>query len=188
MQDGGQLNTAAADATHRPFLAASASAPYATWSENGYLVYAAHWAGQVGGAAVRGEDIVPVPTLTPTPTPTRVPTEAPTAAATPTATPTQTAAGSGLVDLKGARILAYPNPARGRVTFAWNEPDATAVRVEIYNLAGQKVAQVKGSDLTGNVIAWTTGDTAPGIYFYRIILTVNGREEAQGMKKLAILK
>lgn len=83
--------------------------------------------------------------------------------------------------------VAYPNPARGEVTFGWQETGAERARVEIYNLAGERVAALTQTQ-TGNTLHWNISGLAPGIYFYRVILTVAGAERQLGIRKIAIIR
>jgi hypothetical protein len=147
------------------------------------------------------------PTFTRTPTATRTATATATPSRTATATATATAktGGAQAQDYNGqsanalegtataaeeaaARgISAYPNPAKNRVTFTWQNTSVERAKVEIFNVNGERVAEVT-SNSVGNHLIWTLNNIASGIYFYQIILTVNGREERQEIKKIAIFR
>jgi hypothetical protein len=88
--------------------------------------------------------------------------------------------------LRGRLFMAYPNPAKDHVVFAWQNAGAEKARIEIFNLKGERVAELKIRN--SNSLTWSTGQVSNGIYFYQIILTVNGREERQAIKKIAIAK
>ncbi|MEW6517625.1 MAG: metallophosphoesterase [candidate division FCPU426 bacterium] len=114
-------------------------------------------------------------TANPKPTPF-TPTSTPTA--TVQATPTSVA---GWPD----RITAYPNPARAAVTFSWNAPGISRVKIKILNAAGERVTEIS-RDQPGTDIAWASRGLAPGIYFYSAVLTRNGEEKAYPLQKIAI--
>ncbi|MCU0607698.1 MAG: T9SS type A sorting domain-containing protein, partial [Candidatus Edwardsbacteria bacterium] len=79
---------------------------------------------------------------------------------------------------------AHPNPARGRTTFDFNLPKAGGYRIDVYNLAGQRVHGIIGTGRAGgNSVGWNPGSTAAGVYIYR--LTAGGRS-ATG--KLVLVK
>jgi hypothetical protein len=83
-------------------------------------------------------------------------------------------------------IMAFPNPARDYVTFVWQKSDVEKARIEIYNLSGERVAEVRAD--RANHALWTTDNTATGIYFYQTILTIRGQEEKQTIKKIVVVK
>jgi hypothetical protein len=84
--------------------------------------------------------------------------------------------------------VAYPNPSRGRVQFAWQETEADSVRIDIYDLAGDRVGQVRASGAGIRSAAWSTQDLAPGVYLYQVVLSVHGTEIRKGIHKLAVVK
>jgi hypothetical protein len=129
-------------------------------------------------------------TATPTLTITQTSTVSPTRTATPTvtttstltATPTTAAAG---LDLAGKPALAFPNPGRNQITFAVELPQAAVLRVLLYNLSGEQVAQLSASLASGTqTLVWDCKDVAPGIYLARI--TLDGKEKAT--LKVAVVK
>lgn len=87
----------------------------------------------------------------------------------PTPTPTPFA-GLAAVDLKGRIALPYPNPAKDQVNFLLHLDQPGEVKINIYNLSGERVASVQ-EDLAagrGQVITWMCESLAPGIYFARV--------------------
>ena len=122
-------------------------------------------------------------TATPSATATPSSTPTPVATATPTATPTSSLA---QVVLGGKFMLAYPNPARERVTFVFHLDAAAEVELVLYNPAGERVARITG-DLTagrGRTLVWNCRDAAPGLYLVRV-LKDGGLVETQ---KIALVK
>ncbi len=118
--------------------------------------------------------VLPPPTPAVTATPTVTPT--PTVSPTPTVTATNALAG---VDLGGKQVLAYPNPAQDQMTFVFGLDQAAGVKVVIYNLAGERVAELAGDFAAGRgqTLVWGCGDAAPGVYLARFM--VNGAEKAK---------
>ncbi|MEW6515589.1 MAG: T9SS type A sorting domain-containing protein [candidate division FCPU426 bacterium] len=124
------------------------------------------------------------PTISATPTITPTPTLTPTATVTSTATATPTSALAGL-DLGGKAALTFPNPGRKQITFAVNLLQLATVKVVLYNLSGERVAELSsefGSGTQG--LVWNCADAAPGVYLARIL--VNGDEKAT--LKVAVVK
>jgi hypothetical protein len=125
------------------------------------------------------------PTWTATPAPSPSITE--NINSTVTSTPTPTSTQNKKIDLSGKQVLAYPNPARGVVHFAWAESNAEKVRIAIYNLTGERIVALTAAT-PGQSLDWNAAGVAPGIYIYRVALTVNGAEHQLPMQKLAIIK
>jgi hypothetical protein len=72
-------------------------------------------------------------------------------------------------------VMTYPNPASNEVHFAFNNAETGSVKLEVYNISGQKVATVFEGQMTkGNQdVVWNTsllsGEKAPaGFYIYRL--------------------
>jgi len=111
--------------------------------------------------------VAPTPTVTPTSTQTPVVTPTPQATATPTATPTAALSG---VDTGGKLVLPYPNPASDRMRFVLHLDRAAAIKLDIFNLAGERVATLQEHLPAGRgqVMVWDCRDVAPGIYLVRV--------------------
>ncbi len=64
----------------------------------------------------------------------------------------------------------YPNPFASNTTISYSLPEATAVRLTVYNVAGQKVAELaSGTQEAGrHEVQWDAGDLASGVYLYRL--------------------
>jgi len=84
---------------------------------------------------------------------------------------------------------AYPNPFNPYTNLSFTLPNATAYRLNIYNVAGQLVRSYDGMGTAGlNVVTWNgksndDNDVASGIYFYRLVA---GQHSA--IKKMIMLK
>ena len=93
-------------------------------------------------------------------------------------------AGSRLPD---KYILAqnYPNPFNAKTSITYQVPKASDVKLEVYNLSGQKVATlVNGIQTTGrHSVTWDASGASSGIYFYK--LTAG---DYTSMKRMALLK
>ncbi len=130
------------------------------------------------------------PTITPTsshsPTSTITPTQTHTLISTLTST--QTASSRPSYITLDRDVIAYPNPARGRVIFAWKEAGVDKVNIDIYEISANRVAALQQSSPPSNTLIWDVGDLAPGIYLYRISITKNGVVKKYGFKKVAIVK
>lgn len=131
------------------------------------------------------------PTFTPTATPSHTVSATPTSTSTPvsTSTPEPTFTSTARpIQFGHERVLAFPNPAKGRVNFAWKELRADAARIEVFNLSGERLAVLRKSAPGVTSMTWDTAGIAPGIYLYQTVLTINGKEERLGTKKLAIVR
>lgn len=68
----------------------------------------------------------------------------------------------------------YPNPAKGTVRIKFTLPSSQKVRLDIYNIVGQRIRAIEEYSSSGdNVLIWDgkdeTGKFLPGgVYFYRI--------------------
>jgi hypothetical protein len=88
--------------------------------------------------------------------------------------------------LQGKKLLAYPNPGKDKMTFAFQPTVDSEVKVQIYNMSGERVvvlnAQVDG-DTVASVI-WDCSSVAPGLYIVRVLQ--DGKEI--GKTKVAVVK
>lgn len=84
-------------------------------------------------------------------------------------------------------VLAYPNPARDKVSFALEEPDVDKVVIHIYSLAGERVSRIEQLS-PGQAIDWQVHDISPGIYLAQVMITKNGQTKTLKIKKIAIVK
>jgi hypothetical protein len=137
-----------------------------------------------GKALVVTPTPTPTPTLSPTPTISPTRTQSPTQTLTPTVTVTSTPPGlpAGLAVL----LLTYPNPGRETVRFVLEMGSEADVRVSLYNLGGERVADIAQRMPAGRdqAVAWDCRNAAPGLYLARI--RVNGKEIATA--KVAVIR
>lgn len=104
-----------------------------------------------------------------------------------TSTPTVTVTPVTGINLFSKKILAYPNPAKDIVHFAWEEPGVEKARIEIFNISGERIALIQATS-PGQGTDWNASGIAPGIYFYRAILMVDGSEIKLPAQKIAIMR
>jgi len=103
------------------------------------------------------------------------------------ATPGVDGTATAMAEIASRGLQAFPNPAKGKVTFVWPNASVEKARVEIFNLAGERIAEVT-NPTGGNQAAWDAAGVGPGVYLYQVILTKDGKEERQAVKKIAIVK
>ena len=78
----------------------------------------------------------------------------------------------------------YPNPFNAKTNIAFTIENESDVAIGIYNLTGQKVADLSGHFGAGeNVVSWDASDVASGVYFYR--LSVDDKSQT---RKMVLLK
>lgn len=89
-------------------------------------------------------------------------------------------------------VYSYPNPATGNtVTFKFLLGDDSAISINVYNVAGQRIAHLEGSGLGGvaSEIAWDTIGIASGTYIYQLEARARRTGKMEMIsKKLAIVK
>ena len=78
---------------------------------------------------------------------------------------------SGAV-FSGDEVYTYPNPAKGdTVTFKFRVSEKAFVKVDVYNVAGEKVARLERAGCPAGVtseIIWNVKNIASGVYQYRL--------------------
>jgi len=79
----------------------------------------------------------------------------------------------------------YPNPFNAKTSITYQVPRASDVKLEVYNLSGQKVATlVNGIQTAGrHVVTWDASEAASGIYFYKL-----SAGDYTSFKRMALLK
>ncbi|MFZ5981716.1 MAG: T9SS type A sorting domain-containing protein [Candidatus Zixiibacteriota bacterium] len=78
----------------------------------------------------------------------------------------------------------YPNPFNPVTTIEFDLPKKTDVSLTIYNVLGQKVDELKGTDMIGHqLFEWDASRFASGIYFYKL-----ETNEFVDTKKMVLLK
>jgi len=91
--------------------------------------------------------------------------------------------------IESENVYTYPNPARGEtVTFKFLVSDKSYVKIDIYNVAGEKVANLEKSDCPAGMtseIVWNIKNIASGVYIYRLE-AISSRGKKSLTKKMAI--
>jgi len=84
-----------------------------------------------------------------------------------------------------ALLCNYPNPFNPTTQISLSLPEAADVRLEIYNITGQKVTTLVAGRLEAgqHTIEWNASDVASGIYLYRLTTP-----EYVETKKMLLLK
>jgi hypothetical protein len=64
----------------------------------------------------------------------------------------------------------YPNPFNASTSIEFSIPEADNVRLEVFNILGQKIASLIDGHLDAGLhrIAWIADDMPSGVYFYRL--------------------
>jgi hypothetical protein len=64
----------------------------------------------------------------------------------------------------------YPNPADGLIRIEYELPEAGAVELAVYDLAGRRVATLHSGEQTAgrHTVSWNAAEAAPGVYLYRL--------------------
>lgn len=83
-------------------------------------------------------------------------------------------------------MLAFPNPAKGLMTFVFHLDEAARVEIRIYNLAGEQVVSLTDDFPAGRgqSLRWDLTGRAAGVYLARML--VDGTEKSK--LKLAVVK
>ncbi|MCP4650479.1 MAG: T9SS type A sorting domain-containing protein [PVC group bacterium] len=79
----------------------------------------------------------------------------------------------------------YPNPFNPSTNIAFALPTKSNVKLEIFNLLGQKVADLAQGQMEAGYheVTWNANNTPSGVYFYRIIT-----DEQSLTRKMMLLK
>ncbi len=135
--------------------------------------------------------ITQTPTITKTLTITQTSTITPTYTISPTLMPTSTPL--PLIIPAEEYEMVYPNPASGdRVKFMYSLSEPAHVFIDIYNLAGFRIARLeeKHQPAQSNLVTtWDIRDVAPGVYLYKISFeTLDGRRRTGKIKKIVVAR
>lgn len=92
--------------------------------------------------------------------------------------------------LSADEVYTYPNPAKGSsLTFKFRVADKSFVKIDVYNVAGQRVARLQKADCPAGAtseIVWEIGRIASGVYQYRAeAASASGTKSV--VKRLAII-
>jgi hypothetical protein len=90
-------------------------------------------------------------------------------------------------------VLAYPNPSRDRVSFAFRADEAVNVTLDIYKLTGERVGNVVEQQAGGSgqilQTVWDAVNVPPGVYLCHLkAVGAGGRAWVDVVKKVAIVK
>ncbi len=78
----------------------------------------------------------------------------------------------------------YPNPFNPTTDISFDLPKATDYSLVIYNVAGQKVADLSGAGQVGtNVVSFDASTQASGVYFYKLTA-----DDVSATQKMVLLK
>jgi subtilisin family serine protease len=85
----------------------------------------------------------------------------------------------------------YPNPFNPSTTIRFGLPKQSSVRIEIYNLLGQRVEILHGGTLSAGFhnVSWNAR-VPSGVYFYRVVTasTEGGAKSVSQTKKMLLLR
>jgi Arylsulfotransferase (ASST)/Secretion system C-terminal sorting domain/Bacterial Ig-like domain len=84
----------------------------------------------------------------------------------------------------------YPNPFNPSTIISYSLPDYSKVRVDIYNILGQRIETLVNSyQSKGDYsLSWNASNYASGIYFYAINATNSSGKQFYDVKKMVLLK
>jgi hypothetical protein len=90
-------------------------------------------------------------------------------------------------------VLAYPNPSRDKVSFAYQTGETVSVTLDVYKLTGERVGNVieQQTGSLGTVLqtVWDATNVAPGVYLCHLkAVGTGGRTWVDVVKKVAIVK
>jgi hypothetical protein len=106
--------------------------------------------------------------------------------------PSNTTAVTGLPNTVKSFELSqnYPNPFNPSTIIQYSIPQESHVRIDIYNVIGQKITTLVNSmQNSGNYsVTWDASKLASGVYFYSIKASGNTGQNYFAVKKLMLLK
>jgi len=79
----------------------------------------------------------------------------------------------------------YPNPFNPSTTIGFSIPEASDVKIEIYNVLGQRIGVLLDEfrDAGRHSVVWDAGNIPSGVYFYRIKTS-----DFENTRKMLLLK
>ena len=92
--------------------------------------------------------------------------------------------------LDKSEVYTYPNPAKGAaLTFKFKPADKAYVKIDVYNIAGEKVARLEKENCPAGLtseIVWGIENIASGVYQYRVeAVSASGTKSV--IKRLAVI-
>lgn len=132
-------------------------------------------------------------TPTDTWTPTAVPTFTPSKTSTAVVINTSTSIPTSTPFVNENAVLAFPNPARGQLHFAYTVNGSVKTQIDVYRLTGERAATIVEHQNGGAgqtlVTSWQATGVAPGVYLCRVVITdAEGRVVLDEKKKVAIIR
>lgn len=85
----------------------------------------------------------------------------------------------------------YPNPFNPSTTLKYSIPENSKVKVEIFNMLGQRVDVLVNEINTAghHEVSWDASNLPSGIYMYRLsAISLETRKEFQSVKKMVLIK
>jgi hypothetical protein len=85
----------------------------------------------------------------------------------------------------------YPNPFNPSTTIRFSVPERSQVRVTIFNLLGQQIAELANEEMSaGNFERVWNANVASGLYFYRLeaVSVSDPSKRFVGVKKMVLMK
>jgi hypothetical protein len=84
----------------------------------------------------------------------------------------------------------YPNPFNPSTSIQFSLPVDANVTIGVYNLMGEKVADVVSSDYSAGThkVNFDASSLSSGIYFYRIDAATSNGNNFSSVKKMTLLK
>ncbi len=89
------------------------------------------------------------------------------------------------IPLTFSLVQNYPNPFNPTTEISFSLPSAADVKLEIYNIMGQRVTTLVNERLEAgeHIVQWDGSEAASGVYFYRL-----QTDDFVGTKKMILLK
>ncbi len=87
-------------------------------------------------------------------------------------------------------VIAFPNPARDRVGFSYDLTSPAAIEINIFNLSGNLVSEIRESKTAGIGVQtfWEAAHVAPGPYFAVVKINAENGEKRVYKQKVYIKK
>ena len=89
------------------------------------------------------------------------------------------------------KVYTYPNPAKGsKVAFKYYLGDKADVFIDVYNVAGERIAHLQKEDNPAGLVSeieWDISQIASGVYVYRVEAKSVGGANVAIKKKLAVI-
>jgi len=86
-------------------------------------------------------------------------------------------------------ISAFPSPANREVNFTWTDKTTQKVSIQIFNIMGQKIANIDtGGNPAAGGLSWNVEQVPTGIYLYQVtLISAEKTEHIIPMKQLTVI-